>query len=109
IDLIRGQLQALARQGSDALGISFFAGFALALWSANSGVKAIFDAMNIAYEEEEKRGFFGLNLLSLTFTVGALLIGMSMLLTVGVVPVILKLLYLDGWTETIVSVGRWPL
>jgi membrane protein len=109
LDLIRGQLQALARQSNDALGISFFVGFAVALWSANSGVKAIFDAMNIAYEEEEKRGFFGLNLLSLTFTIGALLIGISMLLTVGIVPVMLKLLYLGSWTETIVSVGRWPL
>jgi membrane protein len=109
IELIRGQLQALARQSNDALGISFFASLAIALWSANSGVKAIFDAMNIAYEEEEKRSFVRLNLLSLTFTVAALLIGIAMLLTVGIVPVILKLFYLDSWTELIVSVGRWPL
>jgi membrane protein len=109
LDLIRGQLEALARQGNDALGISFFGGFAIALWSANSGVKAIFDAMNIAYEEEEKRSFVRLNLLSLTFTVAALLIGIVMLLTVGIVPVILRLLYLDSWTELIVSAARWPL
>lgn len=109
IDLVRGQLQALARQSNDALGISFFVGFAIALWSANSGVKAIFDAMNIAYEEEEKRSFVALNLLSLTFTVAALLIGVAMLLTVGIVPVVLKVFYLDSWTEAIVSTARWPL
>jgi membrane protein len=109
LDLIRGQLEALAQQSNNTLGISFFVGLVLALWSANSGVKAIFDAMNIAYGEAEKRGFFGLNLRSLTFTLGALLIGIFMLLTVGVVPVILKFLFLDTWTGTIVSLGRWPL
>ena len=109
LDIIRGQLQALARQNNDALGLGFFVGFAVALWSANSGIKAIFDAMNIAYEEEEKRSFLKLNLLSLTFTLGVLLVGIGMLLTVGVVPALLALLRLDAWTEVLVSVARWPL
>ena len=109
LDIIRQQLQALSRQNNDALGIGFFAGFLLALWSANSGIKAVFDAMNIAHGEEEKRGFFRLNLLSLTFTAGALLIGIGMLLTVGIVPAVLAYLHLDAWTETLVSIARWPI
>jgi hypothetical protein len=36
------------------------------------GMKAIFDALNIVYDEEEKRGFIALNLRSLTFTLGAI-------------------------------------
>ena len=109
LDIIRQQLQALAQQNHDALGVGFFVGFLVALWSANSGVKAVFDAMNIAYGEGEKRSFVRLNLLSLTFTAGALLIGIGMLLTVGVVPVILAFLRLDTWTEVLVSVARWPI
>ncbi|MFA6153278.1 YihY/virulence factor BrkB family protein [Mesorhizobium sp.] len=109
LDLIRDQLLALARQKSGALGTGFFIGLGIALWSANSGMKALFDAMNIAYEESEKRSFITLNLMSILFTVGALLIGMVLLLTVGVVPALLRYFYLDAWTETLVAVSRWPI
>ncbi|TPK12827.1 YihY/virulence factor BrkB family protein [Mesorhizobium sp. B2-5-9] len=109
LDLIRDQLQALARQKAGALGTGFFIGLTIALWSANSGMKALFDAMNIAYEEREKRSFITLNLMSILFTVGALLIGIVLLLTVGVVPALLRFFYLDAWTETVVAVSRWPI
>ena len=36
-------------------------------------MKAMFDALNVAYGEEEKRGFIALNLLSLAFTLGMIL------------------------------------
>ena len=100
---------ALARQDHSALGVGFFVGLAIALWSANSGIKALFDAMNIAYEETEKRSFLKLNLLSVTFTIGAILIGIGLLLTVGIVPAVLAYLYLDIWTEWLVAVARWPV
>ena len=109
LDLIRQQLQALARQDHSALGIGFFVGLAIALWSANSGIKALFDAMNIAYEETEKRSFLTLNLMSITFTMGAILIGIGLLLAVGVVPAVLAFFYLDTWTETLIDVARWPI
>ena len=99
LEIIRQQLLALARQDHSALGVGFFVGLAIALWSANSGIKALFDAMNIAYEETEKRSFLKLNLLSITFTIGAILIGIGLLLAVGVVPAVLAYLYLDTWTE----------
>ena len=109
LDLIRDQLQALAKQKSVSLGTGFFIGLAIALWSANSGMKALFDAMNIAYEESEKRSFITLNLMSILFTVGALLIGIVLLLTVGVVPALLRFFYLDAWTEVFIAVSRWPV
>ena len=108
LDIIRQQLLALARQDHSALGAGFFVGLAIALWSANSGIKALFDAMNIAYEETEKRSFLKLNLLSVTFTIGAILIGIGLLLTVGIIPAVLAYLYLDMWTEWLVAVARWP-
>ncbi len=82
LDLIRGQLQALASQKPGALRTGCFVGLGIALWSANSGMKALFDAMNIAYEEGEKRSFITLNLMSILFTAGALMIGIVLLLTV---------------------------
>jgi membrane protein len=109
LDLIRQQLQALARQDHDTLGVGFFVGLAIALWSANSGIKALFDAMNIAYGETEKRSFVKLNLVSIAFTLGAILIGIGLLLAVGVVPAVLAFLYLDSWTQTLINLARWPI
>lgn len=109
MDLIRDQLQALIRQDRGALGFGFLFGLAFALWSANSGVKALFDGLNIAYEEDEKRSFLKLNLVSLGFTLGAIVIGIGFIVSVGVVPAMLALLRLDHWTEVLVAWGRWPV
>ena len=57
VDVLREQLTRLGQQSGTALGISFLFSLAVALWSATSGVKAIFDGLNVAYEEEEKRNF----------------------------------------------------
>jgi membrane protein len=102
-------LESLASQDQQALGIGFVIGLAIALWSANNGVKALFDAMNIAHEETEKRSFIKLNLMSIAFTMGALLIAIGLILTVGVVPAVLAFLRLDGWAETLIAIGRWPV
>ncbi len=44
----------------------------IAGWSANAGIKAMFDALNVIYDEQEKRSFIRLNLLSLTATVSGI-------------------------------------
>jgi membrane protein len=46
----------LVQKGNAKLGFGFLAGLAFALWSANSGMKAMFDALNVVNEEKEKRG-----------------------------------------------------
>src|SRR5213080_1547871 len=57
IDVIRDQMTLLASQGKGTLGLSFLIGLAIALWSANAGIKALFDALNVVYGEKEKRSF----------------------------------------------------
>lgn len=109
LDIIKSQLQSLARQDEQALSWGFISGLALALWSANAGVKSLFEGLNVAYGETEKRSFLWLNTISLTFTAGAMAIGVVMLVSVGVVPAALALLRLDHLTETLVSLLRWPV
>ncbi len=109
IEIIGGQLESLASQDSGALSIGFLTGLAIALWSANNGIKSLFEGMNVAYGETEKRGFVRLNLTSMAVTLGAMLAGIALLVSVGVVPAVLALLHLDRWTELLISVLRWPL
>ena len=109
LEIIEQQLKALVSRDAEALGVGFLVGLLVALWSANNGVKALFDAMNVAYEEVEKRSFVRLNLLSAAFTLGAIVIATVMLVAVGIVPALLALLHLDGWTEVLIAIGRWPL
>jgi uncharacterized BrkB/YihY/UPF0761 family membrane protein len=42
-------MNRLAAQGSATLGISFLVGLVISLWSANSGIKALFDGRNVVY------------------------------------------------------------
>jgi len=54
IEVIRQQLSRLTAQGGTTLGIHFVVGLAISLWSANGGIKALFDALNVVYDEKEE-------------------------------------------------------
>ncbi len=90
LDIIGDQVKRLAAKGNGTLGLTLAASLLLSLWSANGGVKSVFDALNIAYQEPEKRGFFRLDLQSLVLTGGALLFVILALTAIVVVPVALQ-------------------
>lgn len=107
--IVQDQIARVLEKGSTALGWTFLFGLALAVWSANAGVKAVIDALNVAYEEREKRSFVKLNLMSLAFTTGGIA---ALLLMVGAVvayPLALDHLGLAPESRFIVSLARWPL
>lgn len=74
IEVIGDQLGRVASGGKTTLGATFLFTLALSLWSANAGMKALFDALNIVYDAEERRGLIKLNAMSLAFTAGALVV-----------------------------------
>ena len=69
VDILTGQLERLASADQGTLGFAFALSLGLALWSANAGMKALFEAMNVAYDEVEERGFIKLTLVSLCITI----------------------------------------
>ena len=73
VDILHEQLTRLTSSRTSALSFGFVSGLLFALWSANSGTKAVIDGLNVAYGETEKRSFIRLNLISLVFTLGAFL------------------------------------
>lgn len=106
---LQDQITRIVQGGDGKLGFAFAISLGLAIWSANAGVKAIFDALNVAYGEDEKRGFIKLNAVSLAFTVGILSFVVVAIIGVAAVPVLLDYLYLGRAAEWLISVGRWPV
>jgi membrane protein len=109
IDVIRDQLTRLSAQGSTTLGVSFVIGLVISLWSANSGIKALFDSLNVVYAEEEKRSFIRLNAVTLTVTVATIAFLLIALACVVAFPVILNHLPASALTGRLLNVARWPI
>jgi membrane protein len=108
VAVIEEQIGRLVAKGETTLGFAFVLGLGIALWSANAGMKALIDALNVVYEETEKRNFFMLNVVSLLFTVGAVAAVLLAIGAVVVVPLLLDRVGLGAFTERLIEFGRWP-
>lgn len=108
-DIVAEQVRALAERRESTLGVTFFAGLAIALWSTHSGTLSLFDAMNVAYEEIEKRSFVRLNLIGLAFTLCAIFSTVAIVALIGVLPVVLSYIWMDQLEEKAMLWLRWPL
>ena len=109
VDIIGEQINSLVAQGGKTLGVTFFTGLAISLWSANAGIKALIDALNVVYGEKEKRGFFKLNALSLTFTVGIIAFTLLAMGAMVALPIVLDQVGLGRLTEVLIKLARWPV
>jgi len=108
IDVAKDQLARVASHGSHTLGWTFIIGLAVSLWSANSAMKSLFDTLNVIYGEQEKRGFFKLNAISMTFTLAGIVFVLMALGAVVVVPVVLNFIGLSSVADLVVRLARWP-
>jgi membrane protein len=108
-EIVQDQIARVLMKGDTALGATFLFGLGLAIWSANAGAKAVIDALNVVYEEREKRSFVRLNLLSLAFTTGGIAALLLMVSAVVAVPLALDHAGLASESRIIIGLGRWPL
>ena len=109
VDILHEQIARLTAKSDAKLGLGFITGLAIALWSANAGMKAIIDALNVVYDEKEKRSFVKLNLLSLLFTLIAILSLMIALAAVVIAPMVFSAVGLSSFPSLAIAVLRWPL
>jgi membrane protein len=104
--VINEQVQRLVSHGAGGLSLAFFFGLGLALWSANAGMKAIIDALNIVYGVKERRSFIKLNLISLAMTAGAILGLLLAIAAVIALPMIMA--HLPFLDDGMLAWLRWP-
>jgi len=110
ISVIGDQIHRIATQSNSTLGFTFAGTLLLSLWGANAGTKSIFEALNIIYKENEKRGFIRLTLQSLLFTIAGLGLILLAVTSVVAVPVALNLLGIPREsTAGLLTLLRWPV
>jgi membrane protein len=107
LDIIRGEIARIAANSDGRLTMSFLGGLALSLWSANAAIKALFEALNIVYAEEEKRGVVSLNLFSLFLTICGIAGALLVVGSVVVLPLALATVGFPSLRLMIIAYARW--
>ncbi|MBN9099953.1 MULTISPECIES: YihY/virulence factor BrkB family protein [unclassified Pseudonocardia] len=107
--LIADQLTAVVSGSGSALGIGLVVSVLAALWSASSGTGNLIKAVNLAYDEQETRGFLKTRGLALLLTLGAIVFVLLTLALVAVVPPLLDALQLGVLGTVLAEVVRWVL
>jgi membrane protein len=108
IDIIRNQIISIATKSNSGLTLGFLGGLALSLWSANAGIKACFEALNVVYAEEEKRTLIRLNALTLGLTACGIAAALLAVGAVVVVPLALSIIGFPDSNLVLIAYLRWP-
>jgi membrane protein len=109
LDLMAEQIALISRQGNQTLGRAFVVGLLIALGSANSGMAALFDALNVVYDEREKRSLVKFYATTFLFTLAGIVFVILAITGVVVLPVMLKFVGLPTTTERLLAILRWPI
>ena len=109
INILEQQLTQLSQHPQETLSVGIIVGIALALWSARKGMVALMTVTNVAYDEEENRGFFKQLLISFAFTIGAVIGFLAVGLLGVAVPLALSSLPLGRVAEVVLLGVRWAL
>jgi membrane protein len=107
--LIADQLNAVASGSNGALSIGLAVSVLVALWTASSGTSNLMAAVNIAYDEQESRGFVKLRATALVLTLGAIVFMLLTLFLVAVLPQLLQALQIGFFGTILIQVVRWAL
>nr|WP_314445167.1 YihY/virulence factor BrkB family protein [uncultured Sphingomonas sp.] len=94
--LVGDQLMNVVETSGGKKGFGLLLAILVAFWGARNAAGAIVTALNIAYEEEEKRGFVKNTLLSLAMTLGAVLMVGVVAAAIAVLTAVERLLPTAG-------------
>ena len=107
IGLLKQHILSLAENHISTLNIAFLIGFLVSMWSANSGVSALFDALNVVHGSKETRGLLQFYTRTLAITVGSVVYGVLVL--IGVLPHVFTFVGLSQRADSLAAFFRWPV
>lgn len=104
--ILSEQMQRLVTQDPPSLSLAFIVSLLVSVWSANAGMKALFDGLNVAYDETEKRNVVTLTATTYGFTLGALLFVTTAIGILVVTPIVFRAMGLSAFDEVWIPL-RW--
>lgn len=107
--MITDFLHPVIEQSRKEIGWGLIVSILISIWSANKGTNALFQGVNIAYDEMDNRNIFKKNLLTLIFTLGGLVLGLISLLIIIFFPLLIDKLGLPSGIENVLTWLRWVI
>ena len=109
LEVIQDEIARITAQPSSTLGLTFLVSLGLSLWTANGGMKSLFEALDVVYLERETRGFLGVTAVSLGFVVGGIVFSIIAIAGVVALPIALRHIGIPPLGKSIISIARWPI
>lgn len=101
------QMQEIANQANSNLGFGLLASLALALWTASAATSHLISAVNVAYDEGNRRSFLRRRGLALVMTMGAITFVVLAVGLIAVIPVVLDVVVPSDEARLMLHVARW--
>jgi membrane protein len=105
--LLDDQLSTVLSAEAQSLGIGALVSLLIALYSGGAGVRALMTALNIAYNEDEKRGFVKFYLIAFVFTIGIAMLGLLSIGIIVAVPIVINLAQLGPLAGVAIKLAPW--
>lgn len=107
--MITDILDPVIKQTKQEIGWGLLISVLISIWSANKGTNALFQGVNIAYDELDNRNIFKKNLITLLFTLCGLVLGLISLLIVIFFPLLIDKLGVPAPIEKTITWLRWVI
>jgi membrane protein len=108
-EMLGQQLHQLVSASHGALGFGAIIGLLIALWTASRGMSGLISALNIAYEEEERRSFLRFNLIALALTIVGIVGGIVAIALIAGLPTVVQFMGVGKGTKWLLLLVQWPI
>ncbi len=105
--ILSQRMEVLASQENSSHALGLVIGILVSLWSANKAMKALAEALGIAYDAEERRGFIKLNIITLALTLLSVVAFIVAISAVVVVPIVVSVFLSHEPAEIMATVVSW--
>lgn len=105
--ILSDQLEKVTSAATGELGVGVAISFFIAAWSASRAINALMIALNVAYEEREKRNFLKKNLIALLMTIGGICFLILSIVVIAAVPAAIRILELGDTLSASLAFLRW--
>lgn len=107
--LIAKRVHELVAQSGHTLTIGLVISAVITLWSAATGTKSMLSALNMAYEEQERRSFLMFQVEALLITLGGILMAVLALAILVGLPTIIDFLGLAAHIKSLIATAGWAV